>query len=986
MWRGSKPSSLQRDHAVNLLQLTTGEHIALIRTSYYDAQSKHWHLNVRKMPLFRDFWRNDSITKVGDSTSEDEKRLKKEMRLSMRTVVDLRTIFDSGTAGLINRAVGFSLDKSAAEVNAARMSSWDQPQLSKEQIQYAATDVWLTLQAYEYARNASMIPNMNKVQTRVFDAHEVEQMTAENERLQDLLIQSKKSALHSPFLTAKFVFGFEILAQQELTPKRRGLSPLRRGSDRLGVSQPNTLQKPGRRQNETEAVITTPERGGAKTKSIPKPDVDLLVENTQKSCEMQGEPHTRGRSGRRRVRVLQSHFVRASLLQANLLDSTQCFVPQTKAGESNVTDVDFSGDKAEKHAYTKMEKERIDRERVEKVEVKTVRLLQINDGGYAHEGGTETCETAEKEPNPSQTMRKQTPTEQSRPQRALTPSRADAESVNESLMRHNSTTLIQKPLHDEAECFKEDEPIEIFGTQLNRRAPEFVPAAYMMHCQHPWQTLTPQPPPLRVPPAPFYVPPTPFPAQHVLPAPVLNTAQDRHKPAATSWVGRRLSYAARTPNLLELLRQVSEKATIKSTAGCGDQTIWDNGTWGRANKRTSGCAKMRTAGTNTSLDAHPMSQARTRGSAHAIPRDNDSSVSVHHPRGRDCTNEKTSSPVTMETGTQTSLEAGAPASQSDVDSDTTRRAIKDARRLYKKFRGGETFSSSSESPVSASRSGPFSSRLMTTSRSAASRPTASRPGKSPPSSSWSRPMYASQSSRQSNSSSPSTHRSSDDSRPNRSSRAERESRRNAHTSRAPANAQASERRKQADSPRERKQTQSRRSSIHTDSSISRTSRSSDSESNGASTAGSNRYAAKHQQERSCSREDILGLTTQHGLQDSSPPRLCQAISPNVERNRSLPHNRGTSRGHIHTRHPNWRERTGDIPRGETSGAVVGDNQQNSQSTTGQWREDRWRPRADQSRRRWWGRNPWRTQSAAQVSSPVLGMKPQETDRGYMKTR
>jgi ribonuclease D len=131
-----------RYHPVALLQLSTREEAFLIR------------LNKVHLPEFlRDILENKDILKVGVALKDDLNGLKKIMDLEPEGFIDLQLfvkqygIEDNGLKKLVANVLGFRISKRS------QTSNWEQDELTREQLEYAATDAWVCRQLYETLTN-----------------------------------------------------------------------------------------------------------------------------------------------------------------------------------------------------------------------------------------------------------------------------------------------------------------------------------------------------------------------------------------------------------------------------------------------------------------------------------------------------------------------------------------------------------------------------------------------------------------------------------------------------------------------------------------------------------------------------------------------------------------------------------------------------------------------------------------------------------------
>lgn len=129
-------------HPVALLQLSTQEQAFLIR------------LNKVHLPEFIiDILEDTNITKVGVALKDDLNALNKIVPFEPDGFVDLQQfvkqygIEDNGLKKLAANILGFRISKKS------QTSNWEQEELTREQLEYAATDAWVCRQMYEVLNN-----------------------------------------------------------------------------------------------------------------------------------------------------------------------------------------------------------------------------------------------------------------------------------------------------------------------------------------------------------------------------------------------------------------------------------------------------------------------------------------------------------------------------------------------------------------------------------------------------------------------------------------------------------------------------------------------------------------------------------------------------------------------------------------------------------------------------------------------------------------
>ena len=134
-----------RYHQVALLQLSTSDQAFLFR------------LNKVQLPGFViDVLEDPGIIKVGVALKDDLTGLRKISDLEPDAFVDLQQfvkqygIEDNGLKKLVANVLGFRISKKS------QTSNWEQDSLTREQLEYAATDAWVCRQIYESLLNHRM--------------------------------------------------------------------------------------------------------------------------------------------------------------------------------------------------------------------------------------------------------------------------------------------------------------------------------------------------------------------------------------------------------------------------------------------------------------------------------------------------------------------------------------------------------------------------------------------------------------------------------------------------------------------------------------------------------------------------------------------------------------------------------------------------------------------------------------------------------------
>jgi ribonuclease D len=123
---------------VALLQISTAEHAILFR------------LNRVELPSFIiPILQNKEIIKVGVAIKDDINALRKITPFEPEGFIDLQQyvkqygILDNGLKKLVANVMGYRISKKS------QTSNWEQEVLTREQLEYAATDAWVCRQMYE---------------------------------------------------------------------------------------------------------------------------------------------------------------------------------------------------------------------------------------------------------------------------------------------------------------------------------------------------------------------------------------------------------------------------------------------------------------------------------------------------------------------------------------------------------------------------------------------------------------------------------------------------------------------------------------------------------------------------------------------------------------------------------------------------------------------------------------------------------------------
>ena len=123
---------------VALLQLATDTDAFLIRLH-----------GIKNFEIIKTVLENNEILKVGVAIRDDLKNLQKLFKFNPQNFVELqdlakkKSLQNFGLKGMTEEVLQARLSK------AAKTTNWELPQLSQQQIIYAASDAWIGLQLYK---------------------------------------------------------------------------------------------------------------------------------------------------------------------------------------------------------------------------------------------------------------------------------------------------------------------------------------------------------------------------------------------------------------------------------------------------------------------------------------------------------------------------------------------------------------------------------------------------------------------------------------------------------------------------------------------------------------------------------------------------------------------------------------------------------------------------------------------------------------------
>ena len=136
----TRPSFKKGDvFKVALLQLATESDAYLIRLHH-----------IADFQILKVIFENENVTKVGVAIRDDIKLLQKLFGfnpinfIELQTVAKLKGLKNFGLKGMAEEVLQATISKGP------KMTNWEIPQLSEQQIRYAATDAWIGLMLYQY--------------------------------------------------------------------------------------------------------------------------------------------------------------------------------------------------------------------------------------------------------------------------------------------------------------------------------------------------------------------------------------------------------------------------------------------------------------------------------------------------------------------------------------------------------------------------------------------------------------------------------------------------------------------------------------------------------------------------------------------------------------------------------------------------------------------------------------------------------------------
>ena len=134
----TKPSFTRGTHyKVSLVQISTLDHCFLFRLNYIDFPTE-----------LSDFLADESVMKIGLSLRDDFSGLNRHHAFKPGNAIDIQTIAQSyGIMELsLQKIYAILFEKKISK--AQRLTNWENAELSEQQLRYAATDAWASLQIY----------------------------------------------------------------------------------------------------------------------------------------------------------------------------------------------------------------------------------------------------------------------------------------------------------------------------------------------------------------------------------------------------------------------------------------------------------------------------------------------------------------------------------------------------------------------------------------------------------------------------------------------------------------------------------------------------------------------------------------------------------------------------------------------------------------------------------------------------------------------
>ncbi len=139
----TRPSFKKGDvYKVALLQLATESDAYLIRLHH-----------ITNFQILAVIFENENVIKAGVAIRDDIKLLQKLFSFNPKNFIELQTVAKSkglknfGLKGMTEEVLQATVSKGP------KMTNWEIPQLSEQQIMYAATDAWIGLRLYQSLKN-----------------------------------------------------------------------------------------------------------------------------------------------------------------------------------------------------------------------------------------------------------------------------------------------------------------------------------------------------------------------------------------------------------------------------------------------------------------------------------------------------------------------------------------------------------------------------------------------------------------------------------------------------------------------------------------------------------------------------------------------------------------------------------------------------------------------------------------------------------------
>lgn len=133
---------------VSLIQISTGSHCYLFRLN-----------KIGFMPLLQEFMEDEGLTKVGLSLKDDFMVLNRLAPFTPAGFVDLQTTVRSYDIADMSLQKVYAILFGARISKSQRLTNWEAPQLTPQQMVYASIDAWACLRIYKLLESGSFDPS-----------------------------------------------------------------------------------------------------------------------------------------------------------------------------------------------------------------------------------------------------------------------------------------------------------------------------------------------------------------------------------------------------------------------------------------------------------------------------------------------------------------------------------------------------------------------------------------------------------------------------------------------------------------------------------------------------------------------------------------------------------------------------------------------------------------------------------------------------------